>query len=115
MYHPTEPFGAQVLFASAFSSITTLYPDGASVVLLKPNVTSSAVYAEILGLCLHCLNRFNVNVYFLIRLHNKCIGKFGPVLKSPEMKWLFQVWTSLSAAFILCTPGGTSRTSTPWL
>ena len=80
MYHPTEPFGAQVLFASAFSSITTLYPEGASVVLLKPNVTSSAVYAEILGLCLDCLCKLNVNVKFLSRRQKKYIGDFGYVL-----------------------------------
>ena len=87
MYHPLEPCGTQVLLAYRFLWMINLHPWGESGILLKSNVLSNAVYADIIGLGQYCLNKFNVNVSCLIRLQNKCIGKFGSVLQSPEMKW----------------------------
>ena len=62
-------------------------PGGKSGVLLIPNVTSSAMYADIIGLCLDCLNKFNANLNGLSRRQNKRIGTFGSVLQSPAIKW----------------------------
>ena len=92
-----------------------MYPGGASGVLLKSNGILIDVYGDLLGLRLDCLNKFNVNIHFLIRGENKCIGEFGSVLKNPEMKWFFQVRIYISDAFLLCTPGGTIWTYNPWL
>ena len=41
------------------------------------------------------------------------IGKFGSVLKIPEMECFSQVWIALSAVFTLFTPVGTRSTSPP--
>ena len=45
------------------------------------------MYSGILWLCLNFLNKSNFNVHCLIRSKNKCIGKFGSVMQSPEMKF----------------------------
>ena len=76
MYHPIDICGDQVLIEYDFSLMTTLYTGGSNGVLLKLNVPSSAVYSEILGFCLDCLNHFNINLNCLIRQQNKCIRKF---------------------------------------
>lgn len=66
--------------------MTDFHPGGASVVLLKLNVPYSAVYADIIGLRLYCLNKFKANMHCLTRRQNKCIGTFLSVLQSPGMK-----------------------------
>ena len=87
--------------------MNNLYPGVESGVLFIFYNSSSAVYADIPGFRLDCLIKFNANVHCLIRRQNKCIGKYLYLLKSPAMKWFFQVWIDLSTAFILCNPGGT--------
>ena len=92
----------------------TFHPGGASGILLKLNVTSSDVYADILGLRLDCLNKFNVYVNSLIWRQNKRIGKFVSVMKITAMKWFLHVYIALYTEFILCNPGGTIWNYTPW-
>ena len=67
--------------------MSNLHPEESCGVLLKLNVTYSTLYADIIGLRLYCLNKFNFNVHFLISQQNKCIGVFVSVLKSPAMKY----------------------------
>ena len=78
---------------------------------------SSSVYANIRGLRLDCLSKFNVNVNCFSRRQKKCIGYLGSVLNSHAMKWFFQVCIVCSDAFIWCTPIGTNwkPTSRLWL
>ena len=65
--------------------MSTLHYGGASGVLLKFNFPSSALYADILGLLLEFIYKFNTNVHCLIRRQNKFIGNFVSVLQSPEI------------------------------
>ena len=67
MYHPSAPCGAQVLLASGFSLMIILQPGGESGVLLKSNVPSSAVYADIFVLRLDFLSKFNFNMHYSSR------------------------------------------------
>ena len=90
MYYHPDPCGVQILLSSGYSWMTTLHTWRASGVLLKSNMPSIAVYADIIGLRLYCLNKFNVNVHCLIRQKNKCIGKFGSVLQILAIKWFYK-------------------------
>ena len=65
--------------------MSNLNPEGSCGVLLKLNVTYSTLYADIIGLRLDFLNKFNINVHCLIRQKINCIVKFEFVLKSLAM------------------------------
>ena len=70
-----------------FSLITTLNPGGESGVILESNVPCGDLYADIIGLRLYYLSKFNFNVHCLSSQKNKFIGGLGSVLQSPAMKW----------------------------
>ena len=105
MYHPLTHMVPRLFLYLSFRELPLFILEGKVVCLLKSNFLSSDVYADILGLLLGYLNKFNVNLHCLIRRKNKCIGKFGSMLQIPAMKWVFQVLIDLSDAFIICTHG----------
>ena len=66
--------------------MNTMHPGGEIDILLKSNVPSSAMYYDILGLCMDCHSKFNANVHCLSSQKNKYKEDFLSVLQSPEMK-----------------------------
>ena len=66
MCHPPEPCGTQFFNCIRIFTNNNFYPVGASVVLFKSNIHSSAAQSDISGLRLDLLSKFIVNVHFLV-------------------------------------------------
>ena len=86
MYHPTTPWGPQLVRWDGFSWIITFVPGGANGVLFKSKNPLRKAWADNLGFDLALRRRFSVSKPCSSNLSHSDMGKLGSVVARSAIK-----------------------------